>query len=149
MNHIETTLQSAKQICTNKDIKLTSKRMNIFASLLDVGEAKSAYELAELYKVNFGQSIPAMSVYRILDFLAEQSLVHKLDSANKYIACSHLSCCHTHQIPQFLICETCNSVTEIVVNQAVMEELTSSVSKTGFKLSNQQIELKGFCKDCQ
>lgn len=143
------TLTRAREICTQGEVRLTEKRENVFSALVQSGQAMSAYELAEKYRDLFGQSIPAMSVYRILDFLAEMSLVHKLSSANKYIACSHISCCDKHQIPQFLICETCNSVTEIAVKSSVIEELTESVAKTGFTLGNEQLELTGFCQKCQ
>jgi Fur family transcriptional regulator, zinc uptake regulator len=146
---IQAIIEQAKQNCATEGVKLTTKRENILSSIIVAGEAVSAYELADLYKEQFGQTIPAMSVYRILDFLVELSLVHKLTSANKYIACSHISCAHQHEIPQFLICESCQSVTEIGVKNAVLDELKSSVEKTGFKLTNQQLELKGLCADCQ
>ena len=143
------TLTRARQICTENEVRLTEKREKVLSALVQSGQAMSAYELAEQYRELFEQSIPAMSVYRILDFLAEMSLVHKLSSANKYIACSHISCSHEHQIPQFLICETCNTVTEIAVKSSVIEELSASVAKTGFTLANEQLELTGFCQNCQ
>lgn len=143
------TLTRAKQICAENDVRLTEKREKVLSALVQSQQAMSAYELTEQYRSLFGQSIPAMSVYRILDFLAEMSLVHKLSSANKYIACSHISCNHEHQIPQFLICETCNMVTEIAVKSSVIKELTASVAKTGFTLANEQLELTGFCQNCQ
>ncbi|NVK24696.1 MAG: transcriptional repressor [Gammaproteobacteria bacterium] len=148
-SNIDKTLTKARTICAENKVKLTTKRENVLSSLVQAGEALSAYELAEKYRELFEQTIPAMSIYRILDFLAEYSLVHKLSSANKYIACSHITCCDEHQVPQFLICETCNSVTEIAIKSSVIKELTDSVSKTGFNLSTNQIELKGFCKNCQ
>lgn len=147
--NIERILEQAKKTCAEEGVKLTTKRESILASIIQAGEAVSAYELAELYKEQYQQTIPAMSVYRILDFLVELSLVHKLTSANKYIACSHISCSHSHEIPQFLICESCQSVTEIGVKNAVVEELRNSVAKTGFKLTNQQLELTGLCSNCQ
>jgi Fur family zinc uptake transcriptional regulator len=149
MSEISDVQLQAEKTCADKGIKLTKKRLNILACLMHSDEPLSAYEIAEKYKAEIGASIPAMSVYRMLDFLAEHALVHKLDSANKYIACSHISCSHEHQVPQFLICETCNSVTEIGVKSQVMDELRGSVEKLGFKLTTQQLELKGFCKNCQ
>lgn len=146
---IEQTLSKAKNICKGNGVNLTQKRENVLSSLIQAQEAISAYEIAEQYRALFEQTIPAMSVYRILDFLAENSLVHKLSSANKYIACSHISCSHEHAIPQFLICETCNSVTEIAIKSSVINELTASVEKIGFSLSTNQLELKGFCENCQ
>lgn len=143
------TIKRAQEICKKEGVKLTPKRANVLSALVQANQAMSAYELAEQYRELYEQSIPAMSVYRILDFLAEVSLVHKLTSANKYIACSHISCHHEHQVPQFLICETCNSVTEIGVKSSVISELTASVAKTGFNLTTNQLELKGFCRNCQ
>ena len=149
MTNIESILKKAKSHCIEQGVKLTVKRENLLISLLNAGEAVSAYELANIYKDAFNQSIPTMSVYRILDFFIELSLVHKLTSANKYIACSHISCSHNHETPQFLICENCQSVTEIGVPNQVIQELTTSVEKTGFKLSTKQLELNGLCSNCQ
>jgi len=146
---IDKILEKAKRNCEEQGVKLTSKRENVLVSIIRAGEAVSAYELAERYRESYGQSIPAMSVYRILDFLVELSLVHKLTSANKYIACSHISCSHSHQLPQFLICENCHAVTEIGIKNAVIEELKASVEKTGFKLTTQQLELQGLCEKCR
>ncbi len=146
--NIQTIIDTAKRNCAAEGVNLTVKRENILVSIIKAGEAVSAYELADIYRQEFEQTIPAMSVYRILDFLVELSLVHKLTSANKYIACSHISCSHNHEIPQFLICEECQSVTEIGVINNVIDELRASVEKTGFKLTTQQLELKGICTDC-
>lgn len=146
---VDKILEKAKQSCVEQGVKLTSKRENVLLSIIKAGEAVSAYELADIYRETYGQTIPAMSVYRILDFLVELSLVHKLISANKYIACSHISCSHSHQIPQFLICENCHAVTEIGISNSVIDELKSSVEKTGFTLTTQQLELQGLCTKCQ
>ena len=54
-----------------------------------------------------------MSVYRILDFLIHEELVHKLETASLYIACAHIACDHQHETPQFLICDRCFTVKEI------------------------------------
>jgi Fur family zinc uptake transcriptional regulator len=142
-------IEKAKQQCSEQGVKLTAKREQVLTTIISAKEALSPYELAELYRDEFGQAIPAMSVYRILDFLAELSLVHKLNSANKYIACSHISCSHSHQMPQFLICENCHKVKEIGLKQQLIDELASSVQQTGFKLTTSQLELSGLCEDCQ
>lgn len=142
-------LEKAKATCAEQGVKLTSKRENVLTCIIGSDEAVSPYELAEIYKDQYGQTMPAMSVYRILDFLVELSLVHKLTSANKYIACSHISCSHSHQSPQFLICDNCQSVKEIGINKSVMEQLKESVEQSGFVLTTQQIELKGLCNKCQ
>ncbi|HST67704.1 MAG TPA: ATP-binding cassette domain-containing protein, partial [Mycobacteriales bacterium] len=51
-----------------------------------------------------------ITIYRALDFLREQGLVHRIESRNAFIACVHN---HDSGDPVvFLICETCGTVGE-------------------------------------
>jgi len=90
-----------------------------------------------------------MSVYRMLKFLMQENLVHKLSLTNKYIACSHIACNHEHNIPQFLICDSCEQIQEVGVNKDIIQALRSSVENAEFSLNSPQLELHGTCKDCQ
>ena len=69
----------------------------------------SAYEIVDRYKTQFQESLPVMSVYRMLDFLIQEKLVHKLETAGQYMSCAHIACDHQHETPQFLICDRCGS----------------------------------------
>ena len=104
-------------------VKLTPKRKSILALLLGSQTPLSAYELADQFKAECGQSIPPMSVYRMLDFLTENNLAHKLTSENKFISCAHSTCSHEHEVPQFLICEKCHQVREIGIKKDVFNAL--------------------------
>ena len=90
-----------------------------------------------------------MSVYRMLDFLMEKGLVHKLSSTNKFLACSHISCDHAHQTPQFLICDSCHSVNEIGLDRTLISALEKSIDAKHFQLNSPQLELHGLCEGCQ
>ena len=72
--------------------------------LLESDKALSAYELTEFCRDRLGFDLLPMSVYRILEFLEGEHLAHRLNLANKYVACSHITCEHEHDVPQFLIC---------------------------------------------
>ncbi|MCY4044719.1 MAG: Fur family transcriptional regulator [Cellvibrionales bacterium] len=137
------------RICKNRGVKLTEKRRRVLSVLLNEEMPVSPYELAEKYTEIFGEKIPAMSVYRILDFFAEEGIVHKIFSANKYVSCSHLTCDHEHQILQFLICRQCQSVSEIPLSKTTLDSLKSHIEKTGFLMDEQQLEIRGVCKACQ
>ena len=113
----QTTIKSVEKFCSEQNIKLTTRRKEILSSLLNSDKALSAYDLIKILENQIGSSIPAMSVYRILDFLENNSLVHKLKLTNKYVACSHITCDHEHASSQFLICNDCDSVKEISVDQ--------------------------------
>lgn len=148
MTSVQQILDSAEAQCRSHGTRLTDKRKNVLSGLLDSGKALSAYELVDYCKEEFGQSIPAMSVYRILDFLREEQLVHKLNLANKYVACSHITCDHAHEIPQFLICDQCSHVKEISVSRSLVDDLKKNVEEADYQLLSPQIELNCLCQAC-
>ena len=148
MNTLETVLQHAEQHCKSHGAKLTQKRKLILSSLLDSGKAMSAYEIVSYCKEHYNEDMPAMSVYHILDFLEDELLVHKLNIANKYVACSHITCAHAHEVPQFLICNSCQKVQEIGIDKAIVHTLEDNISNAGYKLLSQQFELNCLCDEC-
>tara|TARA_B100000427_G_C15366325_1_gene532275 strand:+ start:393 stop:860 length:468 start_codon:yes stop_codon:yes gene_type:complete len=143
-----TVLQRAEELCRSRGARLTDKRRQVLTGLLDSQKALSAYELTDYCRDELGYQLPAMSVYRILDFLESEDLVHRLNLAKKYVACSHIACDHEHELSQFLICKECYRVQEISINKSVMDSLNQSVDVVGFSLSSQQLEFDCLCGDC-
>lgn len=147
-SQLKRTLSAAEDACRATGARLTDKRRNVLTILLRSIKPLSAYEIVECYKEEFGESIPAMSVYRMLDFLAEENLAHKLNSENKYLACAHIACDHRHQTPQFLICGRCSKVREIGIKPEVIATLRDTVEGAGYFLQTSQLELDCLCEDC-
>lgn len=141
-------MNKAQDICAHSGARLTKKRKEILELMLLSGTPLSAYELTDHYNKSTDSSMPVMSAYRMLDFLATEQLVHKLSSNNKYIACSHIACSHEHEIPQFLICGKCENVKEIAIAKRITDELDQQVADAGYKLINSQLELKCICDEC-
>jgi Fur family zinc uptake transcriptional regulator len=148
MNKTDEIIVHAEQYCKNNGTRLTPKRKQVLSSLIKSEKALSAYDLIDLFEKDFGEKIPAMSVYRILDFLEKEHLVHKLNLANKYVACSHITCDHAHGVPQFLICGTCNQVKEITINKSTIDELKQNIESAGFQLVSPQLEMNCICNNC-
>jgi len=148
VNNTETVIQHAEQQCIANGARLTQKRKQILTGLIESDKALSAYELMDFCKQRFGENLPAMSVYRILEFLEEQRLVHKLNLANKYVACIHISCDHAHAVPQFLICRSCSKVKEVSINQSTISDLSETVKNAGYDLYSPQVELNCLCESC-
>lgn len=148
MTTVKSIINHAEQHCKSNGSRLTEKRKNVLEGLLRSKKALSAYELADYCAKKFDQSLPAMSVYRILDFLQQEQLVHKLNLANKYVACSHIACNHAHAVPQFLICSECQKVEEISINKSMIDELQKNVENAGFHLSSPQLEMNCICDSC-
>ncbi len=148
MASITQIIDHAENTCRKNGAKLTEKRKRVLTGLLISKKALSAYELIDFMQKEFNESPPAMSVYRILDFLETENLVHKLHLANKYIACSHISCAHEHEVPQFLICDKCGNVKEIGIKKSLINTLKQNVEKSGYVLKSPQLELHCLCHEC-
>ena len=148
MKH-QTITTSANEIANSRGIKLTAKRRNILELLIATNKPSSAYDIKENYYQAYNETIPVMSVYRILDFFIEQGLAHKLESINQYIICDHVNCDHSHANAQFLICDDCNSTEEVVLEEKLHAQLADSVARKGFVLNELQFELHGTCSSCQ
>ncbi len=149
VSKIDQIIKKSQRVCVLSGVKLTRKRQNVLMVLLSSEKPLSAYEISENHKEKFNESLPVMSVYRMLDFLIKEKLVHKLETANQYIACAHIACDHQHETPQFLICDNCHAVQEIGIKKSIITELEQSIRNTGFELDYQQLELHGLCESCQ
>lgn len=149
VSKLDRVIRKAEEHCNHPGAKLTPKRKSILTLLLRSEKPLSAYELAERYSQQFRESIPPMSVYRMLGFLVDENLAHKLTSENKFVACSHIACDHQHQVPQFLICDRCSRVKEIVISKDIIDALDTSVTEAGYHLVNPQLELHCICDECR
>lgn len=148
MSKVQKIINYAEHSCKNHGTKLTNRRKQILTVMLHAEKAMSAYELVDYFKEEFGETLPPMSVYRILDFLQEEKLVHKLNLANKYIACAHITCDHDHGVPQFLICNNCQRVREIRIDKLIINSLKQNIEKAGYFLLSSQLEMNCLCNDC-
>lgn len=148
MSSVVTAIEHAEKQCKHNGAKLTLKRKTVLLGLLQTGKAMTAYELSDFCKQELGEPMPPMSVYRILEFLENQQLVHKLKLANRFVACIHIACDHEHATPQFLICFNCYQVTEISIKASTIKQLHKSVDTAGYTLVNPQIEMNCLCGDC-
>ncbi|WP_257266066.1 Fur family transcriptional regulator [Endozoicomonas sp. ONNA2] len=142
---IKDALNQARVLCRNRNIRLTPLRERVLELIWQSHCPVGAYEiLAELTQ---GESKPAQppTVYRALDFLREQGLVHRLSSINAYIGCSHPNRPHSSC---FLICTRCRTTMEIE-DPAINQSLKACTDEHGFTISDTSIELAGLCTNCK
>ena len=102
-----------------------------------------AYELLELLQKD-GKAAPP-TVYRTLDFLLENGLIHRLASRTSYFGCSQPGRKHTGQI---LICESCNVLAELD-ELNISHEISITAEALGFKVNQQMVEISGLCPSCR
>ncbi|MBO9480416.1 MULTISPECIES: Fur family transcriptional regulator [Gammaproteobacteria] len=142
---IKDALNKARLLCRSRNIRLTPLRERVLELVWQSHCPVGAYEiLAELTQ---GESKPAQppTVYRALDFLREQGLVHRLSSINAYIGCCHPSTPHNSC---FLICTQCRTTIEIE-HPAIEHSLEDCASEHGFIIADTSIELAGLCTNCK
>jgi Fur family zinc uptake transcriptional regulator len=102
-----------------------------------------AYELLERMRGVISNPAPP-TVYRALDFLVQQGLVHKLESLHAFVGCAHPE--HPHA-GQFLICSDCGEVSE-VEDPAIASSLQAAGTAAGFCTERPVVELLGTCAEC-
>ena len=99
----------AEAICAARAERLTPIRRRVLEALLASHQPLGAYELIDRLAVRGARPAP-ITIYRALDFLREQGLVHRIESRNAFIACVQN---HGSGDPVvFLICEKCGTVGE-------------------------------------
>lgn len=149
MSNVTNQIEHAEQHCKTHGARLTSQRKQVLARLIESNRALSAYELVDFCKERYGESIAAMSVYRSLEFLEKEDLVHKLNSTNKFVACAHICREHDHGVAQFLICKECNKITELTLEPLVIDSLRDEAAKAGFTVISPQLEISCVCDECR
>ena len=103
-----------------------------------------AYQLLDELREQ-GRSAAPPTVYRALDFLLEQGLVHRLATNNTYLACAHPQKPHA---AVFLVCSQCGHTQE-VHTQGVINEVKQQADKFEFKVTHASVEVAGLCRSCQ
>jgi Fur family zinc uptake transcriptional regulator len=124
--------------------RLTPVRRRVFELILSAGQPTGAYALLTQLRCGRGKLGPP-TVYRALDFLLAQKLIHKIETSSAFIACRDIE--HPHQ-SQFVICEDCGA-TEEIRNEEIVESLRRLGEGRGFAVERQVIEARGRCPACR
>lgn len=140
---IETALAQGEAICTQNGARLTRLRKHVLELVWQSHKPIKAYDLlAQIGEI--GSATPP-TVYRALDFLQANGLVHKINSLNAYVGCQHPN--ENHDCA-FLICSTCHDVTECCT-PTVRTELSNAAGAHQFQINTSHVEIYGTCANCQ
>jgi len=116
----------------------------VYDALHSASSPLSAYAILDLLRDD-GFRAP-LQVYRALEKLMEFGLVHKLESLNAFVACSHDEC-ESSEPAAFMICEECESVSELG-DSKLTKHLGTLANTQDFALKHTTVELHGRCKNC-
>ena len=138
-------LANAEAICLTRGQRLTPIRRRVLQALLASHRPLGAYELIERVAARGVRPAP-ITIYRALDFLRDNGLVHRIESRNAFIACVHN---HASGDPVvFLICERCGIVGEAAA-AAVAETIRTASRAAGFTPKSPVLEITGVCAHCR
>ena len=108
----------------------------------------SAYDLLDVYRTEHQEKLLPTSAYRLLDIFVEAGIAHRVSSINRFVACRHALCDHTHGDEQLLVCVKCRSVQEVPA--AGVSDLRDVADDYGFCADQQPVpELVGQCAKCR
>ena len=145
-------LAHAEKLCAQRSQRLTAIRRQVLEVLLESHKPLGAYEIMDRAASSGGRLAPGggrpapITVYRALDFLRDNGLVHRIESRNAFVACVNNHA--TGDLVVFLICERCGEVGE-APSQAVAESLKSATRAAGFAPKAPVIEIGGICANCR
>ena len=130
-------------------LNLTASRRAVLDIVKGSKKPMKAYDiLSDLQQVIPHAKPP--TVYRALDYLVTNHLLHRVNAQNAFVYCQHHEKCfhdHPERFNVIFTCITCGAITEQThhVMSNVMAEMTKAM---GFMSDSHILECTGVCKEC-
>lgn len=143
-------LASAEALCAARGLRLTPLRRRVLELVWESHRPQGAYDLLEKLHGAEGPGAKAPpTIYRTLEWLQAQGLVHRIESLNAFIGCP---------VPeggegeghsgQFFICADCGTAAEIHDDE-VNAAIRAQARRLGFAVEEQTVEIRGRCPGCR
>jgi len=142
---IEKALEDARRHCQARKARLTELRELVLELVWQSHRPLGAYQLMDMLRERYKGNVAPPTVYRALDFLQEQGLVHRLATLNAYIGCTQLHQ-RDHQ-PSFFICEECHNAMEVNTPR-IAQAIREIASSNNFSAKGNAVEVMGVCNYC-
>ncbi len=142
---VDTALAEAQQLCRERGARLTPLRQQVLELVWQNHKPLGAYALMDKLGAQSTRRVAPPTVYRALDFLLEQGLIHRISGLNAFVGCPTPKERHYNH---FLLCKECGGALELesdVLNQAILEQAQAA----GFKLDSHSLEVTGLCPQCR
>lgn len=130
-------------MCAERGVRLTAQRARVLELVWSSHQPRGAYAILEDLSAD-GKRVAPLTVYRALDFLLEQGLIHRIESLNAFVGCSAPGTLHTGQ---FLVCSCCGNAQELV-DPRIAAIIAETSAAQGFTITRQTVEVTGICPAC-
>lgn len=144
-NCVSHALAEADTLCARAGVRLTELRKRVLELVWQSHKPLGAYDILAVLSEQDGRRAAPPTVYRALDFLLENGLVHRIASLNAFIGCNHPELPHQGQ---FLICKRCHTAIELE-QPAVAAAIDEAARGVNFSVEAQTVEVVGLCAPCR
>ena len=124
-------------------MKNTKQRSLIISILNSAKKPLSANEIQKRALVK-QPNIALTTIYRNIDAMLENKIIvrHRID--DKEYCYELKKDAHSH----YLVCKGCKK--KIAISECPIDEIMGSIAKkTGFHITSHNVELEGYCNDCE
>ncbi|MBT3011187.1 MAG: transcriptional repressor [Candidatus Thiodiazotropha sp. (ex Lucina aurantia)] len=140
---VERALDEAKNYCRKRGVRLTKLRHRVLELIWANHRPVGAYDLLQQLTLDGHKAAPP-TVYRSLDFLLENGLIHRINSLNAFVGCDHPGLDHS---AQFFICHRCGQAAELE-DTKIESAIADHAKRIGFSIERRSIEITGVCTHC-
>ena len=141
---VDKALNQAERYCKRRGVRLTKLRHRVLELIWASHQPVGAYDLLQQLTLEGHKAAPP-TVYRSLDFLLDNRLIHRINSLNAFVGCDHPGLEHG---AQFFICSNCGQAAELE-DSKIESAITSHARHIGFSVERRSIEISGICANCQ
>lgn len=137
-------LVEAERLCASRDVRLTKLRKRVLELIWASHAPVGAYAIMDLLRDEGRNAMPP-TVYRALDFLLENGLIHRIEMLNAYIGCCQPESRHSGQ---FLLCGGCGMAAELA-SEPLLAAIDAEAERRGFAVRRVTVEVDGMCPQCR
>jgi Fur family zinc uptake transcriptional regulator len=144
--------EQALQLLQARGVRQTKPRRLVLEALESSDAPVSAYDVAGAVR-RLGGVGDVVTVYRILDLLEREGLVHRLVSSGKLVKCQlgPEDACDRHQLEHChhsLVCRSCGRIDEVHC-PGVSLLAQALAAQTDFQIEGHVLEFSGLCDACR
>jgi Fur family zinc uptake transcriptional regulator len=142
---IRAAVAQAANLCAARGVRLTELRRRVLELVWQSHAPVGAYQILEQLARERGRTAAPPTVYRALEFLTREGLVHRIDSRSAYVGCPAPSAPHR---ACFLICRRCGEAAELH-DPELAAALARCAGRASFQVEAATVELAGVCARCR
>ncbi len=134
----------AERLCSARGQRFTPLRRRVLRFIAEADQPLGAYDILARLGAEREKVTPP-TVYRALDFLSGQGLVHRVHSKNAFVVCRAADAPHSAAL---LLCRECGRVLEVPC-RALEAHVVEHAAEFDFAVESIAVEARGLCTDCR